>query len=31
MGINVDTAIPDALMERVNAKAEVSDAWSIEL
>jgi D-3-phosphoglycerate dehydrogenase len=31
MGINVDTAIPDALMERINAKAEVTEAWSIEL
>jgi D-3-phosphoglycerate dehydrogenase len=31
MGINVDSAIPDALMERINAKAEVSEAWSVEL
>jgi|GEM_PF-4501303 len=31
MGINVDSAIPEALMERINAKAEVSEAWSVEL
>jgi D-3-phosphoglycerate dehydrogenase len=31
MGINVDTAIPDALLTRVEAKAEVSEAWSVEL
>lgn len=31
MGINVDSAIPDSLMERINAEAEVSEAWSVEL
>ena len=31
MGLNVDTPISDALMERINAKAEVAEAWRIEL
>ncbi len=31
MGINVDTAIPDELLGRIEAKAEVAEAWSIEL
>lgn len=31
MGLNVDSAIPEALLERISAKAEVSEAWSIEL
>ncbi|MDO8880192.1 MAG: phosphoglycerate dehydrogenase [Coriobacteriia bacterium] len=31
MGINVDSPISDALMERINAKAEVTEAWRIEL
>lgn len=31
MGLNVDTAIPEELRERINAAAEVSEAWSVEL
>ncbi|MRS11767.1 MAG: phosphoglycerate dehydrogenase [Actinobacteria bacterium] len=31
MGLNIDTAIPDDLLAAVEAKAEVTEAWSIEL
>lgn len=31
MGLNVDSPISDALMDRINAKAEVAEAWRIEL
>ena len=31
MGINIDSALSDELMTRIKAKAEVAEAWSIEL
>lgn len=31
MGLNIDSPISDELMARINAKAEVSEAWTIEL
>lgn len=31
MGLNIDSPLSDELMARINAKAEVSEAWSVEL
>jgi len=30
MGLNIDSPISDELMARINAKAEVAEAWSVE-